>query len=55
MPIIELAKALKTHPEVELWADDPAAWGDGDAFVEATGRGLALQGERAGPLRAVGR
>ena len=26
-PIIELAKALRVHEVVELWADDPAAWG----------------------------
>jgi TusA-related sulfurtransferase len=35
-PIIELAKALKAHPQVELWADDPAARADLDSFCEAT-------------------
>lgn len=35
-PIIELAKALKIHALVELWADDPAARADLDSFCEAT-------------------
>ena len=35
-PIVELAKALKAAPEVELWADDPAARADLDSFCEAT-------------------
>ncbi|MBL8933505.1 MAG: hypothetical protein JNM69_03070 [Archangium sp.] len=38
MPIIELAKALRLHARVELWADDPAAKGDLKTFCEATGR-----------------
>lgn len=40
LPIIELAKALQRHDEVELWADDPAAWGDLRSFCEATGHEL---------------
>ncbi len=36
-PIIELAKALKIHPEVELWADDPAVRADLESFCAATG------------------
>jgi TusA-related sulfurtransferase len=38
MPIIELAKALRSEPRVELWADDPAAQGDLATFCQATGR-----------------
>ena len=53
MPIIELAKALKTWPEVELWADDPAAWGDLHAFAEATGHVLLTLPVRGRLLRAV--
>ena len=37
VPILELAKALKTNAEIELWADDPAAAKDLDAYCEATG------------------
>ncbi|MFO0597512.1 MAG: sulfurtransferase TusA family protein [Myxococcaceae bacterium] len=51
-PIIELAKALRAHPNVELWADDPAARGDLDAFVAATGHTLVHLGT-TGLLRAV--
>jgi tRNA 2-thiouridine synthesizing protein A len=36
-PIIALARALKVHAEVELWADDPAARADLDSFCAATG------------------
>ena len=46
MPIIELAKALRSHDEVELWADDPAAWSDVDAFCAATGHQLVIAPER---------
>lgn len=54
MPIIELAKALRSHHEVELWADDPAAGGDLHAFCEATGHVLLIPPERgARLLRAV--
>ena len=52
VPIIELAKALRLHPRVELWADDPAAAGDLKTFCEATRR-VAEQVDRAGFLRAV--
>ena len=45
-PIIELARALQGHPEVELWADDPAAGGDLHAFCDATGHWL-IQPPRA--------
>lgn len=44
VPIIELAKALRAHPVVEVWADDPATRGDLHAFLEATGH--LLRGER---------
>ncbi|MBL9039822.1 MAG: sulfurtransferase TusA family protein [Archangium sp.] len=37
VPIIELAKALRAHACVELWADDPAARADVAAFLQATG------------------
>ncbi len=40
VPIIELARALRTCALVELWADDPAAEGDVKTFCEATGRVL---------------
>lgn len=40
VPIIELAKALRGHVQVELWADDPAARGDLNAFLSATGHRL---------------
>ena len=40
VPIIELAKALRSAPLVELWADDPAAEVDLRAFIAATGHGL---------------
>lgn len=53
VPIIELAKALRSQPVVELWADDPAAWPDIDAFLEATGRQLVDAGARTAPLRVV--
>ena len=53
MPIIELAKALKTWPEVELWADDPAAWGDLHAFTEATGHRLLTSPQPGRLLRAL--
>ena len=52
-PIIELAKALKLHPEVELWADDPAARADLDSFCAATNaRVLAIE-SRGAMLQAV--
>ena len=53
MPIIELAKALKTWPEVELWADDPAAWGDLYAFASATGHRLLTPPTAGRLLQAV--
>ena len=54
VPIIELAKALRTHREVELWADDPAAWGDLYAFAEATGHRIVTTAPPPGRLlRAV--
>jgi TusA-related sulfurtransferase len=48
VPIIELAKALKGHGEVELWATDPTTRVDLAAFLEATGH--AMVAERAGAL-----
>lgn len=53
MPIIELAKALGRHPVVELWADDPAAWGDVVAFAEATGHQLIAGPTPGRLLKAV--
>ena len=53
LPIIELAKALRAHREVELWADDPAARADLDAFCAATGHALVASDDAAGLLRAV--
>ncbi len=52
-PIIELARALKQHAEVELWADDPAAWGDLEAFAQATGRVIDWPAARGPVLQAV--
>ena len=52
VPIIELAKALKAHRRVELWADDPAAEGDLATFCAATGR-ITERLERTPCLRAV--
>ena len=46
-------KALKAHPEVELWADDPAARADLDAFCAATGYALVASDDAPGLLRAV--
>jgi TusA-related sulfurtransferase len=52
LPIVDLARALRSSPLVELWADDPAAHGDLVAFCEATGHELvSLDASR--PLRAV--
>lgn len=53
MPIIELARALQQWPEVELWADDPAAWGDLHAFAAATGHHLLTPPGSGCLLRAV--
>jgi TusA-related sulfurtransferase len=52
-PIIELAKALRSHRQVELWADDPAARGDLHAFLEATGHHLVADGHDRALLRVV--
>jgi TusA-related sulfurtransferase len=52
-PIIELAKALRAHALVELWADDPAARADLEAFCEATGHELVTSSHLEGPLKAV--
>lgn len=51
-PIIDLARALKGAGLVELWADDPAAHGDLQAFCQATGHEL-LAVFPGPPLRAV--
>lgn len=51
-PIIDLARALRLHPLVELWADDPAARGDLEAFSGATGH-LLERLEAGPPLRAL--
>lgn len=39
-PIIDVAHALKHHAEVELWADDPAARADLEAFAQVSGHRL---------------
>ena len=52
-PIIELARALRSFAEVELWADDPAAWGDLHAFAEATGHQLVTSPPAGRLLQAV--
>lgn len=52
MPIIELAKALRAHQRVELWADDPAALVDLQAFIKGTGHLLEQVGSGA-VLQAV--
>jgi TusA-related sulfurtransferase len=52
-PIIELAKALKTSSIVELWADDPAARGDLEAFCSAVGHRLSTCAEDDLTFRAV--
>ena len=53
LPIVELAKALQRWPEVELWADDPAAWGDLYAFVAATGHVVTVPPTQGPQLKAV--
>lgn len=40
LPIVDLARALKSAALVELWADDPAAGPDLEAFAAATGHTL---------------
>ena len=52
-PIIDLARALRSHPLVELWADDPAAKADLVAFCAATGHVLVQTGEAGRLLQAV--
>lgn len=49
LPILALAKALKTEAEVELWADDPAAARDLQAYCEATGARVKTS-QTVGPL-----
>ncbi|MCC6336439.1 MAG: sulfurtransferase TusA family protein [Myxococcales bacterium] len=51
-PIIELAKALKGHAEVELWATDPATKPDLDAFAAVTGHRVA-EVKQGKPFQAV--
>lgn len=51
-PIIALAKALKSHAQIELWADDPAARADVESFCAATGAELG-QVETVGALLKV--
>lgn len=52
-PIIELAKALRAHALVELWADDPAARADLDAFCAATNHRLERSDVSGWQLRAL--
>ena len=52
-PIIDLVKALQHAAEVELWADDPAAWGDLYAFAEATGHVVEAPSGRPRVLQAI--
>jgi TusA-related sulfurtransferase len=51
LPIIELAKALRTAELVELWATDPAAPADLDAFAQATGH--HIEQVRPAPFAAL--
>jgi tRNA 2-thiouridine synthesizing protein A len=53
LPIVDLARALKAEPLVELWADDPAAEGDLRAFCAGTGHQLLACDGGAGFLRAT--
>jgi TusA-related sulfurtransferase len=53
LPIVALARALRSYPVVELWADDPAAGADLVAFCEATGHHLHEPPAAEPPLRAV--
>lgn len=53
LPIIALARVLRDAPEAELWADDPAARADLDAFCAATGHELVAADAAGGLLRAV--
>ncbi|MFZ5445938.1 MAG: sulfurtransferase TusA family protein [Myxococcota bacterium] len=52
-PIIELAKTLRRAALVELWADDPAAWADLEAFLSATGHERVAADRASGVVRAV--
>lgn len=52
-PILELAKALRLHPLVELRATDPATRGDLMAFCDATGSGLLRAHVDQGVLTAL--
>ncbi len=52
-PIIELVKGLQQAAEVELWADDPAAWGDLYAFCEATGHTVEAPAGKGNLLQAI--
>ena len=49
MPVLMLARALKTHPLVRLLADDPAARADVAALCESAGHEL-VSVETAGTL-----
>lgn len=52
-PIIELVKALQSFEEVELWADDPGAWGDLYAWAGATGHELLVGPPAGAVIRAL--
>ena len=52
-PIIALAAALKTHSQVELWADDPAARADLESFCQATKATLTRVQLQGALLKAV--
>ncbi len=52
-PIIDLVKALRHAAEVELWADDPAAWGDLLAFSAATGHVVEAPAGKSRLLQAI--
>jgi tRNA 2-thiouridine synthesizing protein A len=49
MPMLMLAKALRTHDEVRLFADDPAACADVKALCESAGHEL-VELKTEGPL-----
>ncbi len=52
LPIVDLARALKLHERVELWATDPAARGDLDSFCLSTGHQLKKVWVEGGVLKA---
>jgi tRNA 2-thiouridine synthesizing protein A len=52
-PIVDLARGLREHPRIELWADDPAARADLVAFCAATGHRLTGESSGEAMLQAL--